>query len=250
MLKIDHLNIITFAEIRLVFDRQHFEGQCENLIVLSFLNSYSYFLMHDSEEYSRIDGFFVDGILLAKLLSLRYGVKIPRVSFDYGSIAGDFFSLCERYSYRVAFIGATETEVAAASKKISQKHPNLIVCYLRDGYVYDSDWQEIIEELRRVAADVIVLGMGAPLQENAAIRLSKSSSAKCIITCGGFFSQTAEKIDYYPHFINKYNLRCIYRFTKHQHVRRKIIGSYPRFLLRFLCECLKFPLRRAWGRPT
>lgn len=56
-------------------------------------------------------------------------------------------------------------------------------------------------------------------------------------TCGGFIHQTAKnEIDYYPAWVNRMNVRFIYRMYKEPHTRKRYLQAALVFPARFIYE--------------
>lgn len=226
------LKIYSLSDYHLIKDfllQHQFETKA-----ISFVNPFSYYMMLEGEYVSRgVDGFFVDGGLLVSLLKLRDGLRVERVSFDYSSIAEDFFIFCEQNKLRVSFVGATPNEMEAFLLHICKKYPKMLLGFCCSGY-FSSDCHraEVVEEVSK--SDVVVVGMGAPLQENFSLDVKEFGCAKLVITCGGFFSQTSMRDDYYYSFVKKLGVRWLQRLILHKHVRHKVFREYPKFIIKYL----------------
>ena len=79
--------------------------------------------------------------------------------------------------------------------------------------------------INNVNPEVILIGMGAPQQDFMIEEIIKSGWRGLIFSCGGYFHQVADsnKTNYYPHFINKLNLRWAFRIIKEP---KKMIKRY------------------------
>jgi len=66
--------------------------------------------------------------------------------------------------------------------------------------------------------DVVVVGMGALVQDRFAVLLRDLGCRSSIYTCGGFLHQTINRINYYPKWINRLHLRTLYRLIKEPYV--------------------------------
>ena len=234
--KAPDLKLLGFAEYRQLKEALIHN---ENLnAAISFVNPFSYYKMID-ENYLRkgIDGFFIDGMLLEKLFRLKYGKEFDRISFDYSSIAKDFLEYCELKALTISFLGGNACEIEAFGKHIKRKYPALVVKNIRNGFF--SETESVDEYIRKFnPSDIVVIGMGAPLQEEAAIKFKEQKKVRLAITCGGFITQTSARADYYYELVKKWNLRWLQRLILHSHVRNKVIATYPKFLVRFLSELL------------
>jgi N-acetylglucosaminyldiphosphoundecaprenol N-acetyl-beta-D-mannosaminyltransferase len=60
--------------------------------IVTFVNTFSYYKLLDSNcSIDKIDYIFVDGYLQVVLHNLFHKKKINRASFDFSSLANDFF---------------------------------------------------------------------------------------------------------------------------------------------------------------
>lgn len=223
---------LTFPQIRdLAFDSADSQ-------VISFVNPFSYYEIADKPNLvENIDHFFSDGALLCKLHNL-FLPKITRASFDYSSIAESFLMHVTSLNKRIAIIGATDDENATAVKVLKSQYPSLNVVYHRNGYIENKD--VVAKELNDIQADVILVGMGTPYQEQLSIYLKHAlNNPAVIITCGGFLTQTSIKPDYYHPLVKKTGLRWLQRMIMHKHVRERVLKKYPKFVFTYLWEMLK-----------
>lgn len=202
-------------------------------IIISFINPYSYFnFYNDRKLFNNFSGFFVDGGLLCRLNNLFFKRKVERISFDYSSIADDFFLFCQKNKLSVSIIASTDEELFKAVDIFKFKYPELKIGYSRNGFVSISEMEPLIKSLTE--SDVIIIGMGAPIQEKFAISLKGKVPAKLIITCGGFITQTSIKPDFYHPLIKKTGLRWVQRLVYQPHVRKKVLKEYPQFICKYL----------------
>lgn len=206
-------------------------------VAISFVNPYSYYLILDSVEFDSIDGFFVDGMLLVALLKMSGVRDVPRISFDYSSIASDFFKFLSDYNLTFSFVGATQDEVLPFKSHLERFYPKLRLISYRHGY-FDSWDDAVIFVNNAPSVDVVLIGAGAPFQERLSILFKNSGRVRLAITCGGFISQTASSDDYYYPLVKRLNLRWTQRLVMHQHVRSKFIKTYPKFVIRFVAELI------------
>lgn len=202
--------------------------------VVTFLNPYTYLIAKkDQELYEVFDYIASDGFLPVWLLKIN-GIHTPRVSFDMTSLAPHIFKFAIKKKKKIFFIGSSNADIERFSEIISKSYPELSF-ESRHGFFSSSrERANMISELTSCNYDIIVVGMGAPLQEYFSNDLIKSGYSGSIYTCGGFFHQTTKKLNYYPKIINKFNLRFLYRMMIEPKVIKRAIYSVPKFTLEFL----------------
>tara|TARA_R110002094_G_scaffold2675_3_gene10491 strand:- start:1265 stop:1984 length:720 start_codon:yes stop_codon:yes gene_type:complete len=206
--------------------------------IVSFVNPFSYIeLLKSPALIDGVDSFFADGALLRTFHNLFYpSNKVERLSFDFSSIAHDVFNWCQDKNKKVALIGGEASEITVAVHNIKKLYPALNIAYSHDGYVKDKKiCKEVKNNVINSGAEVLICGMGTPLQEDFLLSLKNcQSSLKLGFTCGGFLTQTSIKPDYYHPLVKKTGLRWLQRMIMHTHVRNRVLKEYPKFLLLYL----------------
>lgn len=86
--------------------------------------------------------------------------------------------------------------------------------FFHDGYIScQSEVDAIVHQLSCNHIDIVIIGMGSPIQDEFSILLKKLlPSLKCIITCGGFITQTSIKDDYYFPIVKEAWLKMVAAF--------------------------------------
>ena len=201
--------------------------------IVTFLNPYYMEAFKlDTSLYSQFDYICSDGMIPILLNNITNKNKSSRISFDMGSVAKDVFNYGITQSLSFYFVGSQEQNIKRFTKIIQQNYPKLSIQGFHHGYI--NDYQMIIKTIIDSKADIVVIGMGAPKQDIFAIKLKESGYKGTIYTCGGFIHQTTKSINYYPKWINKYNLRFIYRIIHEPHVIKRIIKYYPKFIFKYV----------------
>ncbi|MBO6658333.1 MAG: WecB/TagA/CpsF family glycosyltransferase [Pseudomonadales bacterium] len=208
----------------------------------TFLNPISYWMNRNNDALQNFHNIHVDGILLVLIFRL-FGHKVTRRSFDMTSIAPAVFEACSKSSSRIVTIGGTEEEAVLFNKQLATTFPSLDVVSYSGFQISVEDY---LRELKRAEPGVVLVGMGAPLQENIALALYREFPA-AYFTCGGFITQSSIGMSYYPEWIDRFNLRFALRFTKERHYRRRfwlyIPGTIHFFCLLALHSCRRLVSR-------
>lgn len=211
--------------------------------LFTFLNPYSYLRARtDIYLFSNFDQIFFDGIAVLKLFSFFGIAKSRRMSFDMTSLAHSVLSYCSQHGKSVYFIGSTDEVIEMAVAVFKTAFPGLKVAGFRHGYFRDErELQETMGAIRKIDPDVVIAGLGTPLQEQFLVGLRGEGWNGTGFTCGGFFHQTAKKgIQYYPPWIDRLNLRWAYRIYDEPKLFKRYFLYYPYFVVIFLCDVLKF----------
>ncbi|MBZ9610297.1 WecB/TagA/CpsF family glycosyltransferase [Rheinheimera maricola] len=226
--------------------KEHFISlmqQSSAQVTTSFVNPFSVKVLAEKPDLIRqIDHFYVDGGLYVKLFNLfGAGDKINRCSFDFSSVACDFFSYCQNHQIKIALIGAKPEEITVAVANIQQKYSQLNIAYVRHGYFADAGQREqCFAEINASGASALICGMGTPQQEQLIVAAREACpQVRFFSTCGGFFTQTSLDIEYWHPLMNRLGLRWLQRAVQHSHVRNRILRDYPLFIWHYLKYALK-----------
>lgn len=207
---------------------------CFNSGFYTFLNPYSYLrLINSDADISKIDAIYVDGILMVIFLRVFNGVKVDRLSFDMTSIAPNIFDYCIENNKSISFVGASESEIAKFKINIESQYPRLNVVRFDNGFQNVLS-ESFIDGLISQEPDVIVAGLGTPLQEEFLIKLSQTKWRGMAFSCGGFIRQYSRDVQFFPNWSNKLHLRWLVRLFREPHVISRIFKYYPLFVYRYL----------------
>lgn len=225
-----------------ICSRDHFVEQMMQTgraVTTSFVNPFSVRVLVEMPELmQQIDYFYVDGGLYVKLFNRlsNHQADIERCSFDFSSVATDFFQYCEQQQISLAIVGAKQDEIATATANILLRYPTLNIVYKRHGYFIDeSEREQCFRDISQSGATALICGMGTPYQEQFIVAARQAcSKLKFLTTCGGFLTQSSLNIDYWNPVMNKLGLRWLQRTVQHSHVRNRILRDYPLFIWHYL----------------
>lgn len=208
--------------------------------IYTCVNPFSYHMVRRYQSiYDSLDGLYVDGMLMCKLINLLWNRKIPRLSFDMAGMAVDLFARLNNNDETIYLIGAKQESLEATVKQIKITYPNIHIAGFRNGYfLLPEDREKEIARIVELNPDFVIIGMGSPLQEQFAIDLKKAGYKGIAFTCGGFLHQTANRINYYPEWINKYNLRAFYRLTHEKGMFKRLYNVLIQFPSLFVYDTI------------
>ena len=209
--------------------------------VYTFLNPVSYLSALDNKElFARFDGIFADGSILVAAIKLVYGKAVTRRSFDMTSLAPELLSYAETHGKSVYIVASRQEQVEKAVGIFKERYPKLLVVGYRNGYfASEKEQDEEVRHIVEVNPDFLIVGMGALMQERFLLKVKDAGYRGIGFTCGGFIHQTANnEIDYYPAWVDRMNLRFLYRMFKEKHTRKRYAQAALLFPARFICERL------------
>lgn len=179
--------------------------------------------------------YFCDGMLMSTFMSRVTGRTIGRVSFDFTSIADVVLRSAEQQGKRVYFVGARQAELDLFISKIKTLYPQLSIAGCHNGYFDAAQAEGIRADICRSAADILIVGLGAGLQEQFEQDALRAGFRGVAFTCGGFIRQEALATrQYYPALINRLHLRAFYRMYREPHTIKRYLIDYPTNFLHLL----------------
>lgn len=209
--------------------------------VYTYLNPVSYLTALDNKNvFSKMDGLFADGSLLVKAIKVLYRKNVTRRSFDMTSMAPELFEYASEKGCSIYIVASKQEQVEKAVRIFKERYPKLMFAGYRNGYFASE--AEMDEEAKHIAGldpYFLIVGMGALMQEKFLIKVKEAGYNGIGFTCGGFIHQTSkDEIDYYPAWVDKTNLRFLYRMWKEPHTRKRYLMAGLLFPVRFIAERL------------
>ena len=208
--------------------------------VYTFLNPVSYLDgLERKDLFAQFDGIFADGSLLVSAIRMCYGTTVSRRSFDMTSLAPELMEYACKEGKSIYIVASAQEQVEKAVDIFRKRYKGITIMGYRNGYFADEEERET--ETRHIVElnpDFLIVGMGAIKQEQFLLKVKDAGYRGIGFTCGGFIHQTARNmIDYYPAWMDRMNLRFVYRMWKEPHTRK-----------RYLKAGLIFPVRFVWER--
>ena len=205
----------------------------------TYLNPVSYLTALDNKElFSQLDGIFADGGLLVKAIKMVYGKQVTRRSFDMTSMAPELFAYVVKHGKTIYIVASKQEQVEKAVEIFRERYPKVKFAGYRNGYfASESEMDVEAKYIAKLNPDFLIVGMGALMQEKFLLKVKNAGYQGVGFTCGGFIHQTSKnEIDYYPAWVDKTNLRFVYRMWKEPHTRKRYVMAGLLFPARFIAE--------------
>lgn len=165
------------------------------------------------------------------------GKKIHRIAgieFAYKCIAMFY----ER-KLPIALIGAAQEVNELACSELKKKFNGLNIAYSHNGFFKDET--VIFDELKKSGAQLVLVALGSPKQEEFIYKLKKDMPDTLFIGVGGSFDVWSNKVERAPEFYQRAGLEWLYRTVKEPARFRRIFPTLPLFVLRVvkerICKC-------------
>lgn len=212
--------------------------------LISFFNLFSIARMFAYPKLWKMDRYGIDGFLLVLVFKF-FGIRTQRLSFDMTSLAKILFEKWAREGQSIALVGAQEHEVRASAAEFQKQYPTLRIQYISGGHFASSkEREECIQELVQQSFEVLIVGMGAVHQEQFLLDCQAAGWTGLGISCGGFLHQSSSGTQYYPAWMDRMNLRWLYRIWDEPKLLSRYALDYPKALGTLALEYLKWRLFR------
>lgn len=127
------------------------------------------------------------------------------------------------------FWGSKPGIAELAKQKLEEKYPNIKIVGVDDGYFDDNKKMEIIEKIRTLKPDILLVGTGAPKQEKIINELLPENIFKIGIGCGGSIDVLSGTVKRAPKLFIKLHIEWAWRLIK-QPSRIGRMMVLPKFL--------------------
>jgi N-acetylglucosaminyldiphosphoundecaprenol N-acetyl-beta-D-mannosaminyltransferase len=169
--------------------------------------------------YNRADVVRVDGVGVV-LGALLLGYKIPpRITWaDWGWMLATYLA---RKEHSVFLLGGPHGVAGEAARRLKQHAPGLNVLGTHHGFFLknSSETASVVDSINRIQPDVLIVGMGMPLQERWILKHYNNIKAKVFVTAGAAFEYLSGSLRRCPHWMGEMGLEWIYR-----------LGQQPRYM--------------------
>ncbi|CAN7213960.1 WecB/TagA/CpsF family glycosyltransferase [Rhizobium sp. LjRoot30] len=206
--------------------------------VVSFLNANNANLMIADEEYRQV---------LARHLVLPDGIGIDLASrifhgapFPANLNGTDFVPALLTYMthpMRIGLVGARRDVLDRAAANLHAHAPWHEVVAISDGFFDKQNSQNVVDDIERQGLDILIVGMGTPLQEKWVDANIRPIHARLVLTVGAFFDFAAGAVPRAPSLVRRLRLEWAYRlFLEPKRL-------WPRYMIGipvFLCNLLRY----------
>ena len=144
---------------------------------------------------------------------------------------------------RVYFLGSKPGVARQAAKNMEKKHPGLQIVGTRDGYFKPDEERELIDEIKRLKVDLLLVGLGAPRQEKWISDHIEELGVKVAAGVGGSLDVMAGVVKRAPEIYQKLNLEWFYRLITNPKRAKRMLN-----LPIFGCKIIFLSLRTKYQK--
>ncbi len=192
-------------------------------------------LAFESNEYRAIlnrgDLVLNDGV------GVRWAARAAGTPFSDNLVGTDllpqFFQEQSRENpLRIFLLGGRPGIARRAAARLEREYPALSVAGFHHGYFSPGEEQDIVNRIRRLKPDLLLVGMGNPRQEEFIDRRLHELGCKAAIGVGGLFDHLAGELRRAPVWVRRLGLEWLQLLAQQPHKRQRYLRGIPRFLWR------------------
>ena len=191
--------------------------------------------------FGRADVVFCDGsgvVLAARILGRRLPQRIT-----YADWIEDLAALAAAEDHSLFFLGARPGVAAEAAKNLRRRHPALKLVGVRDGgfdpRTGGTENEAVLAEIRSANPDILLVGLGMPLQERWLMANLHRLDVGVALTGGAVFDYASGRLRRGPRVLTDNGFEWLARLLAEPRRlwRRYLLGN-PLFLARVLRQRL------------
>jgi N-acetylglucosaminyldiphosphoundecaprenol N-acetyl-beta-D-mannosaminyltransferase len=196
--------------------------------------------------FNQADIMFSDGagvIIAARLL----GYKIPE-RITYADWMWELASIANHSSYTLFFVGAKPHVAEKAANCLREQFPNLNILGTSHGY-FNKDFNskenyELINRINTLSPNILILGMGMPIQERWLMENWDRINVNIALTGGAVFDYVSGELNRAPRWMTDHGFEWLGRLTiEPQRLWKRYLIGNPLFFWRiFVHHILRVPL--------
>jgi N-acetylglucosaminyldiphosphoundecaprenol N-acetyl-beta-D-mannosaminyltransferase len=172
-----------------------------------------------------------EGVRLgARLLGENIPERITLSDYIY-----DIAESAVEYDLKLFFLGSTSSVAERAAKKLKELYPALQISGYHHGFFSELENNSVIRTINACQPDILILGMGVPLQEAWTKENFSKLNVNLIWMGGGFLDTVSGEKKQCPRWLGNIGLEWFFRLLQEPRRlwKRYLIGN-PLFLLRII----------------
>ena len=143
----------------------------------------------------------------AKIQGTPLKGRVPGIEF-----ATDMLRVLDGMGGRLYLLGSKPGVAEEAGRRITEQHPNIVLCGTQDGYFKDEE--AVLLKVAAARPDLLFVCLGAPKQEKWMARWGRHTGARLAIGLGGALDVFAGRVERAPQSWQKLGLEWAYRLKK------------------------------------
>lgn len=208
--------------------------QANSCKTIYFLNAHCFNIAQRNREY--LKALNNSDLLLNDGIGIKIGSKILKLPHQENMNGTDFIpkviELCLDKKRPIYLLGAKEGISNIASESLKTRYPDINIVGSRSGYFSNDEESNMIQEINDLKAEVLIVGMGVPIQELWIHKnKEKFKTVKVVIAGGAIIDFISGRVKRAPIWIQKIGMEWFFRFAQEPKrlFRRYFSGNFVYF---------------------
>ncbi|WP_082360986.1 WecB/TagA/CpsF family glycosyltransferase [Bacillus sp. FJAT-28004] len=137
----------------------------------------------------------------------------------------------ETRKWKAYLLGTSQEIIEAAAEKLQLQYPQVKIVGYRNGFFGPDQDEEVVEEIRAAAPDLLFVARGADTQEPWIVKYKHKLGVPLIMGVGGSFDVVSGKLKRAPDIFQKLRLEWFYRLLQ-EPKRYKRMLVLPKFVVK------------------
>ena len=206
-------------------------------------NAHCLNLLHEDEDlrafFAAADVVFSDGAGV-RLAARMLGGRLPE-RITYADWLPRLAALAERRGFSLFFLGARPGVAGEAARRLKASHPDLQIVGARDGYfdhrAGSPENGAVVKEINAARPDVLLVGLGMPLQERWLMENRHRLDVGAALTGGAVFDYASGRLRRGPRLLTDNGFEWLARrLVEPRRLWRRYLLGNPLFLARVLAQ--------------
>ncbi len=163
------------------------------------------------------------------------GVRL-RANLNGTDLLPLFFDHTADRGLRYYLLGATEETIARAVAHVQEQHPGWTHAGHHHGYVFDGPIDPVLEDIAEARPDMLLVGMGNPLQERWIHDHRDRLDVPLVIGVGGLFDHWAGNLTRAPAWVRAAGFEWAQLLLQQPKKARRYLVGNPLYLYRVARE--------------
>lgn len=176
--------------------------------------------------------------VLADGTGTRWAARLQGVRLKANLVGTDLvprlFEVTAFKGYRYYLLGGTADTIERAAHTVSRNYPGWDLAGFHHGYLASKDTDEVIEEINAAHPDLLLVGMGNPLQECWIHTHQARLRVPVCIGVGGLFNHWAGDLKRAPQWVRRQGFEWLQILLQQPCKWRRYLLGNPMFLLRIV----------------
>lgn len=147
----------------------------------------------------------------------------------------------------IFLLGAKHDVVEEAARRLQQRYPRHRIVGFRDGYFSRDEEAEVVREINASGADLLLVAMGNPRQEEFIARNAAALQPRVLIGVGALFDFISGTVPRAPKLIRKFRLEWLFRLVNEP---RRLGWRYTGGIAVFMFKILRLRIARMRLKPA